>query len=218
MLSNLDMKKTLIEKYKDEQVFVVPYDTVDHIQDQFSAVNHKIFSINSLKLYDSKGKYVLRSDAEYNPAFQQLIPYVLISDTTGKRLFISQRIAGEQRLLKDFSLGFGGHINPCDGNNNVIMNAFHRELKEEVKINIYKDNIDFMGHVRDLKSSTSDHLGFVFIVKATKVSIRENKNLIGQWMSVEDLEKNYSNFESWSKHIINWLYLNKEFLKEGAKK
>lgn len=214
MYIDRELKRSLVDKYKDEQVFVVPYDTVAHIKDKFTPSNHKEnkLAIEKLNIYDTLGRYILRHDAEYNPTFQQLIPYVLIMDPSKKRFFISERIAGDQRLLKDFSLGFGGHINPCDGSNGVIMKSLYRELQEEVKIEKYDNNASFVGYVRDLSSSTPDHIGFVFVVEASNVSIKEDDNLVGQWMTIKDLENNYFRFESWAKHIIDYLYINKNNL------
>lgn len=203
------LKAKLVEKYKDEQVYVVPFESVKHIEDKFSAIDTKDNSLKQLAKYDNLGKFILRHDAEYNPIFQQLIPYVLIADPLGEKFYVSKRIAGDQRLIKNLSLGFGGHINPCDGPTNVILNAFRRELQEEVDIKLHDDKIHFIGHVRDLTSSTPDHLGFVFVVKADKVRIKESHVLEGQWMTLKELEDNYFNFESWAKYIIDYLYLRK---------
>ncbi|MCY7865977.1 NUDIX domain-containing protein [Bacillus spizizenii] len=200
-------RQKLKDKYKDEKVFVVPFDSVTHIPDKFSPNNEDIKLLNK---YDTKGKYILRHDAEYNPAFQQLIPYVLITDATGEKYFVSKRIAGDTRLLGKLSLGFGGHINPCDGALAVILAALHRELSEEVEIDMVEDSIEFLGNVRDLTSTTPDHLGFAFTVKANQVRIKEDDVLEGLWMSKQELIENYFGFESWSRYIIDHFYESEE--------
>ena len=207
MLVDNATKKKLKEKYKDEQVFVVPFDSVKHIKDKFTPSDD---SIKSLDLYDNMGRYILRYDAEYNPSFQQLIPYVLITDKTGEKYYVSKRIAGDSRLLQNLSLGFGGHINPCDGHAAVILNALYRELNEEVAIDMVKDSVEFLGYVRDLTSTTPDHLGFVFTVKANYVKIKEDNVLEGFWMTKKELIDNYFHFEGWAKYIIDYFFESEE--------
>jgi len=203
MLPDKALKKKLMEKYQDEQVFVVPFESVTHIQDKFTPSTD---DIKALDLYDKLGKYILRYDAEYNPAFQQLIPYVLITDKSGEKFYVSKRIAGDNRLLENYSLGFGGHINPCDGSVSVILKALHRELNEELDMTMIEDSIDFLGNVRDLTSTTPDHLGFVFSVKVKRVKIKEKDKLKGSWMTKEELVDNYFHFEGWSKYVIDHFF------------
>jgi predicted NUDIX family phosphoesterase len=198
------LKKQLEAKYGDEQVFVVPLAETLNISDKFT---HTKVLLTDLRRWDAKGKYVLRSDAEYNPSLQQLIPYVVILDVTGTKFYVSRRIAGDDRLKGSFSLGFGGHINPIDGSNNVILAAFERELDEEVFIKRKKTPVKFIGHVRDLDSTTKDHLGFVFTVQARYVKIKEDTVLEGSWMSLQDLVDNYHKFESWARYIIDFFFV-----------
>jgi predicted NUDIX family phosphoesterase len=197
------LKKKLMDKYQDEKVYVVPFESVTQIKDKFTPSDNPIKALDS---YDKLGRYILRYDAEYNPAFQQLIPYVLITDKSGEKFYVSKRIAGDKRLLKNYSLGFGGHINPCDGSLSVILTALHRELNEELDMNMIEDSIEFLGHVRDLTSTTPDHLGFVFTVKAKKVKIKEKDKLKGLWMTKQELIDNYFYFEGWAKHIIDYFF------------
>lgn len=200
------LKQQLINKYGNEQVYVVPYDSVSNVPDKFSKSDD---NLEALKKYDLMGKYIFRYDAEYNPAFQQLIPYVLVTNTTGTKYYVSKRIAGDQRLVKNYSIGFGGHIDVVDGSNNIILKGLERELHEELDIEILRDSLEFFGYVRDLSSETSEHLGFVFTVKAKSmkaVSIREKENLVGTWMTLDELVDNYFLFENWSKYIIDYLY------------
>lgn len=204
MHTDLSLKRQLEAKYGDEQVFVVPFAEATHIGDKFTKT---VASLPSLRQWDAKGKYILRSDAEYNPALQQLIPYVIILDITGTKFYVSRRIAGEERLKGSYSLGFGGHIDPTDGSQDVILKAFERELNEEVYINRKNTPAVLLGYVRDLDSPTKDHLGFVFTVTARSVKIKEDNVLEGFWMSLQDLVDNYHKFESWARHIIDYLFV-----------
>lgn len=201
---DLSLKKQLEAKYGNEQVFVVPFAETAHIGDKFTKTNA---DMSALTQWDSKGKFVLRSDAEYNPAFQQLIPYVLITDVTGTKFYVSRRIAGDDRLKGTLSLGFGGHIDLVDGTQNVILKAFERELDEEVFIKRKKTPANLLGYVRDLDSATKDHLGFVFTVTARSVRIKEDTVLEGFWMSLQELVDNYHKFESWARYIIDYYFV-----------
>lgn len=206
MYIDSSLKKKLEEKYQDEQVFVVPFEQVKHIKDRFTPSDEDIEHLNK---YDTMGRYILRHDAEYNPSFQQLIPYVLISDPEGEKFFVSKRTSGDARLQNRYALGFGGHINPEDGSFSVILSAMYRELNEEVDIELSEESdIKFIGYVRDLTSDTKDHLGFVFIVKAESVKIKEKDKLQGVWMTKKELVDNYFHFEGWSRYIIDYFYEN----------
>ena len=181
---------------------MLPFEEASFIKDGFTKnKENNIF----LRNFDNKGKYILRYDAEYNSCFQQLIPYILVTDKKGEQYYISKRISGEPRLRQSLSLGVGGHINPCDGYQDVILKALNRELHEELNI-VPHNSPEFLGYVRDLKGATSDHLGFVFTIKAKKVTVKEEKNMKGCWTDLEGLIDNYFKFESWAKYIIDHFY------------
>lgn len=190
-------------KYPTEQVFVVPYDNAKHIPDKFT----KAASNTKLSTWSNKGKFVLRSDAEYNKSIQQLIPYILIKNVDNTKLYVTRRIAGDKRLQDSLALGCGGHINPEDAGD-IIMDAATRELNEEMNIELAEGTgLDFLGYVRDLGSETSEHLGFVFVATAEKVSVKEKESLEGMWMGMPELVMEYNKFETWAKHIIDYLFI-----------
>jgi predicted NUDIX family phosphoesterase len=193
--------RELKKQYKDEQVYVVPYDAVTSIQDGFTPMkdNGSIWS-----KFDGMGRYIYRYDAEYDPSFQQIIPYVIVQHDKTDQYLVSERIGGEPRLQGQFSLGFGGHINPEDGTHQVLLKAMARELSEELH-HEFSSKADFLGYIRDFKSKTSEHLGCIFRVTANKCKVREIENLKGVWMSIDTLEQNYFRFEGWSQFIINHL-------------
>ena len=52
-------------------------------------------------------------------------------------------------------------------------------------------------------------LGYVFLIDNMTEDIKLNNNkLEGKWLTKKELINNYSKFESWSKHIINYLVDN----------
>jgi predicted NUDIX family phosphoesterase len=58
--------------------------------------------------------FLPRSKAEANPAYKQLIPYVIVSFDGRYLAYVRGRRAGETRLMGNRSIGIGGHINPVD--------------------------------------------------------------------------------------------------------
>lgn len=205
MIDSNITKLQLKEKYGDEQVFAVPFSITKNIKDKFNPAKD---SIGSLSKWDGLGQFIARYDAEYNFALQQLIPYVVILNKTGTKFYVARRKSGEERLKNSYSIGFGGHINPCDGSAKVVEKAMYRELNEEVSLELISGSTEFIGHIRDLNSSTKDHLGFVFTVRAKNVKIKEKDSLEGKWMSFEQLYQNYYDFEGWAKYIIDFYYSN----------
>jgi predicted NUDIX family phosphoesterase len=159
--------------------------------------------------------YMDRDQAEQDPGFKQVIPYVvLIGNMGGEDSYLAYRRTskgGETRLHGLWSVGVGGHINPGDGEVglNSYEEAFYRELFEEVSISreicprapvhavIYDDSND-VGCV---------HLGVVHFVKlpATRVTFRDPALDDGYFALPHKLKSLLSNFENWSKLVIEHL-------------
>lgn len=198
------LKATLKKKYGDEQVYVVPFQSVKHIPDKFTSP----FKLTADEIYGG-GQLFLRCDAEYNPAMIQLIPYIIVVNKAHDKIYVTKRIAGEERLKDTLALGCGGHINACDYGHDIITNAALREMNEELNIRLAKDTtLETIGTVRDFQSSTCEHLGIVMVATAGSVSVKEKDNLKGIWMTFEELKQNYSQFESWARHIIDYAFAN----------
>ena len=66
---------------------------------------------------------------ERDPAFKQVIPYLVLRD--GERYFLMQRTTagGDARLHGRYSIGVGGHLNPGDGG---LLGGLRREWDEEL--------------------------------------------------------------------------------------
>lgn len=195
----------LKQKYKDEQVLIVPSMNAAAVPDGFC----RKISVLTESMFKTAHTFVYRYDAEYNYSLVQLIPYIIVVNRTQDKLFVTQRIAGEERLISGFSLGCGGHVNPQDMSQDTMLKAAHREMEEELDVTLVK-NTDLVvyGTVRDYDSPTREHLGLVYIATAAKVKVREKDTLSGQWMDMSALVTNYNKFESWARHIIDHLFVN----------
>ncbi len=213
-------KAELQAKYGDEEVLVVPFTACECIRDHYSKNELRNDEIEHML---SGGKFMLRSDVEGVTALQQVIPYVYI--TCKDNYFVSRRKDGDERLVGKLSLGFGGHINPCDCVTKTpglftVYSGLFRELEEETTIAAccpdwgLTNNVAPCGFVRDLGSTTPDHVGFVYHAKvlgisASKLAVKETDTLEGIWMSEDELVRNLDRFESWAQYIIANIALQK---------
>ena len=59
-------------------------------------------------------RFMPRSQAEKDPSFKQLIPYVIMNCGDKFLSYVRGKRAGETRLVGNRSIGIGGHINPAD--------------------------------------------------------------------------------------------------------
>lgn len=202
------LKKELQKKYQDEQVLIIPTQHLSSIGDRFTKISSTEEGIAKVDKLMLDSKYVYRYDAEYNSAFQQVIPYCVIRNRAGNKFFVNERLSGETRLVSNLSLGFGGHINPEDGRHNALYNGLIRELNEEVSL---PENTDkrLIGYVRDLTSDLTDHTGFIFELTTANMSetkIKETDKMNGYWSSLDELADNYYRFEGWSRYLIDYYY------------
>lgn len=200
------MKKT--SKYGNEEVYVVPYHNTLYIQDGFTRIEKEPYIWTK---FDNIGRYIYRDEVEGKPELQQIIPYILIRNIEGEYL-IARRTdrTSETKWHNTISIGFGGHINPCDGTRQVLFQGAVRELLEEVSLSHYSP-MKFLGYVRDMRSEINDHLGCVFLidnVDSKETNIRETDKLVGDWFTKEQLIEHYGKLETWAKHITNYLVEN----------
>lgn len=205
----------LKEKYKNEQIFVVPHTLLSGLDsNKFTKAEH---TPDIWSKYDTVGRYIFRYDAEGDASLQQIIPYIIVYNPDNKKYMVSVRTSGsgESRLVNQMSIGFGGHINPEDGVKDVIFKALFRELHEELIIDPMS-NAKFVGYVRKFVTNDvadkdfvhSVHVGMAFVVEAKEAEIRETDKLEGEWMTAKELEENYFKFEAWSKLIIDYIITN----------
>ena len=195
----------LKEKYKDEKVYVVPYNEILYIGDKFTPAKYDPIDF---KIFDNIGTFMYRYEVEGNMEVQQLIPYVIVFNKDKSKIFTTKRIGGDSRLINKLSIACGGHINEEDEGIDKIFNCAKRELNEELNIE-YNISYKFLGFIRDISSNTNDHTGIVLYVTVDNVSVKEKDSLIGKWMTINEIADNYNKLENWSKYLIDYLLENK---------
>ncbi len=127
---------------------------------------------------DSLGQHLFFAERDYmeqNSHYKQLIPYLLLQRGSGddKRVLCYQRKTKhtEQRLGGMWSVGFGGHIEPLDRDNDqvqtngLVMATALREMEEETGLNPGGRALTLTGFINsDSEDVSSVHFGVVFKV------------------------------------------------------
>jgi predicted NUDIX family phosphoesterase len=152
--------------------------------------------------------FMPRAEVEEDPAYQQIIPYVVFRH--GDRYFLTRRLRAstEKRLRQLYSLGVGGHINPGDlEQGDPIMDGLRREFEEEV---VYSGSIEatLLGLINDDSSPVSKvHLALAFLVEGSspEITIRETNKLAGELLTLEEMRMYYLEMESWSQIVYDEL-------------
>jgi len=158
-------------------------------------------------------RFMGRSLAEADPAFKQLIPYVIMS-YAGKYLsYVRGKRAGETRLVGNRSIGIGGHINPVDDEvplfdadfRQMYLAAVEREVAEEVSVETsHTDRVVALLN-DDSNEVGSVHLGVVhhWILDSADVSRREQMITRMDFMSPAELHELRDTMETWSRLCLD---------------
>jgi len=147
-----------------------------------------------------------RSEVETDPAFKQLIPYVVLK--CGGELFHYRRgqAGTETRLLALRSVGIGGHISEADaaGGTDPYETGMMRELMEEVRIGCDWSE-RFLGFINDDRTPVgSVHLGVVHLLElATRdAHSREDTLADAGFAPFAELVAGQDSFETWSQFVL----------------
>ncbi|MGZ8563129.1 MAG: hypothetical protein ACXWWU_05875 [Candidatus Limnocylindria bacterium] len=157
----------------------------------------------------SQGRFLERPIAEANPAFKQLIPYVVVR--SGELVFLMERTVGggDPRLHRKASIGVGGHLNPVDGEADPLDAGLRREWGEEL-IADWQPHFQLIGVLNDDSNPVgSVHLGIVFEVDADgrDLAVREHEKLTGRWADSTALLAARERLETWSRLVAEHLGL-----------
>jgi predicted NUDIX family phosphoesterase len=156
-----------------------------------------------------EGRYLERSAAEEDPAFKQLIPYVVVRD--GGAVFLMHRTdaGGDPRLHGKASIGVGGHLNRVDEGEDALMAGLRREWSEELVAD-WEPTFRLVGLLNDDTNPVgSVHLGVVFEVQAhgRRVDVREHDKLTGAMVGAAEVEVARERLETWSVLVAESLGL-----------
>jgi len=192
---------------REEQVLVIERKVLEQVG-MFQGLTFDVD--NYLRKFFVQGvpRFMPRSQVEENPAYKQLIPYVLMSYKDKYLSYVRGKRAGETRLVGHRSIGIGGHINPIDADNSSLfaylydnyLTAVKREVAEEVSVETsHTDSI--VALLNDESNEVgSVHLGIVhhWVLNAPKVSKREQMITQMAFMRPAELQEVRDTLETWS--------------------
>ena len=191
---------------QDEQVLVVQRKVFEEV----GAFNGLALDIQKYidKLFaPGVPRFMPRPQAEKDPSFKQLIPYVIMT-CNGKYLsYVRGKRAGETRLVAKRSLGIGGHINPVDWtlftaeSYKTYLEAVQREVAEEVSVETaYTDKV--VALLNDDSNEVGQvHLGIVHLWTLDEPKVNKKEQMITQmgFMSIPELQLVRDTMETWSQ-------------------
>lgn len=144
--------------------------------------------------------YKKRAEAENDPSFKQLIPYVLVI-SAGKILrYRRGKRGGEARLHGKFSVGIGGHISERSEDATTDLHAgMLRELREEIGWD--SEPPVLMGVLNDDSNPVgSVHLGIVYLLPTEDMSfVAKCKSIVDpEFVGLDVAVKEMAQYETWS--------------------
>ena len=154
--------------------------------------------------------YIDRDKAENDPGYLQIIPYVIVGAPEDMVLtYLRGKKGGESRLHDKRSVGFGGHINPVDGephDDGLVERGMLREIKEELGIEFFLYQPELVGFLYDPSNDVGKvHFGAVYLLaldsKVKFASLEEALNDV-VWRSSSDLKNDLESYETWSQLSI----------------
>lgn len=158
----------------------------------------------SVETIERAGRFEPREAMEQDPAFKQVIPYLVLRD--GPRYFLMRRTraGGDERLHDRWSIGVGGHLNPGDGG---IDGGLRREWSEEVEAD-FVPTFRLLGLLNDDSTDVGRvHLGAVYEADAAgrPVAIRETDKLTGGFAEPGEVAAVAPDLETWSRLVFEHL-------------
>lgn len=158
-------------------------------------------------LLDSKHlSYRSRAEAEDDPSFKQLIPYVVLKWRDQAFHYTRGKRATEARLQALRSLGVGGHISADDASlfESPYREAMFREVNEEVTLETtYRERC--VGLINDDSTPVGRvHLGIVHVFELAepKVQRREQALTRSGFAPLSELRLQREEFETWSQLLL----------------
>jgi predicted NUDIX family phosphoesterase len=156
-----------------------------------------------LEVIKAQRFFVARADAEVEPKWRQIIPYVVVMH--GDDVFTLRRLRKqtEARLHDKVSIGIGGHINP----GHDLLAGLQKELDEEVAVEDPYE-LDFAGILNDESTEVSRvHLGAVYVLRASgaNVHVRETEKMTGSFVPRRELAAMRDAMETWSQVVYDAL-------------
>jgi predicted NUDIX family phosphoesterase len=193
----------------DEKVLVFPRSIFEQLG-VFQGFRAEVDRYLPIILDPKNNSFQPRAQAETNPDFKQIIPYVVVTDGKSILYYVRGKKAGEQRLVAKGSVGIGGHINDEDHSLFTVgLQAFQEAVKREVceeltiqgpfdakPVGLINDDSTEVGRV---------HFGVVHVLFRTPEQVRKNEQVITQveFIPIEQLKTRREQMETWSQLCLD---------------
>jgi predicted NUDIX family phosphoesterase len=195
----------------NENVLVVRRELFDRLG-SFQGLNFEPEKYLSAILLRGNNFFLPRAQAEQDPAYKQIIPYVLTVFQNTVLHYVRGKKAGEQRLIAKGSIGVGGHMNETDESlfamdKQAYRAGVEREVNEEIKIDTpFEDRIVALLN-DDSTEVGSVHLGIVHIFKLKEPKVQKREAMITglTFVTKEELMALRQSLESWSQICVDSL-------------
>src|SRR5438094_3383853 len=168
--------------YPGENVLVIRRNLFEQLG-SFQGLNFGPEKYLNLLLSRGNNFFFPRAQAENDPAYKQIIPYVLLAFQDRVLHYVRGKKAGEQRLVAKGSIGIGGHMNESDESlfawdEQAYRAGVEREVNEEIKIDTqFQDGI-----VALLNDDTTEvgrvHLGIVELFRLAEPKVEKREAMI----------------------------------------
>ena len=161
-----------------------------------------------IDLIKKDGEFKRRGDMEIDPSFKQLISYILFKYKDKYFLYRYLKEHHEKRLMQDYIIGIGGHVDFEDAKEgeDVLIRCRDREWDEEVD---YRDELlqkKLVGILNDdSRPVETVHLALVYLFEGStpNISIKEKDQMIGEFYGPEELADKAGNTGGWAPIIYN---------------
>ncbi len=195
----------------NENVLVIRRNLFDQLG-SFQGLNFEPEKYLNLLLSRGNNFFFPRAQAENDPAYKQIIPYVLLAFQDRVLHYVRGKKAGEQRLLAKGSIGIGGHMNESDESlfawdEQAYRAGVEREVNEEIKIDTpFQDRV-----VALLNDDTTEvgrvHLGIVHIFHLTEQKVEKREAMITNlaFLTRAELMARRESLETWSQICLDSL-------------
>ncbi len=190
---------------REEQVLVIERKVLEQVG-MFQGLTFDVERYLRKFFVQGVPRFMPRSQVEKNPAYKQIIPYVLMSYQDKYLSYVRGKRAGETRLVGNRSIGIGGHINRVDWTlfsaelYKIYLEAVKREVAEEVSVETsHTDRV--VALLNDESNEVgSVHLGIVhhWILDVPNVSKREQMTTQMAFMTPAELQEVRDTLETWS--------------------
>jgi predicted NUDIX family phosphoesterase len=197
----------------EEQVLVIERKVIEQVG-MFDGLTFDVDRYLERIFVPGVPRFMPRSQAEHDPSFKQIIPYVIMTHQGKYLSYVRGRRAGETRLVAKRSIGIGGHINPTDDmplfNTDfypTYLAAVEREVAEEVCVETpYADRIVALLN-DDSNEVGSVHLGIVHCWTLAEPKVAKREQMITQmaFMTREELNQARETLETWSQKCLDGL-------------